>query len=115
MDAALAALLPVVPQLGVGGLIFAVLLLALRWHGQDRTDYRAQLTQLTERHAAELARINAAHDAELAELKADIKELRQRLDEVNADLDRERERRRIAEDSAMQQLNRRDHRPESPQ
>lgn len=96
MDAALAALFGVAPQLGGGSLLLVLFVVALRWHGQDRADYRA-----------ELARINDAHDAELEELRADIRELRRQLDEVNAALDAERERRRLAEDSAMQQADRR--------
>lgn len=103
MDAVLTAILGAAPQLGVAGVLLALLGLVLRRESQDRTDYREQLTATTARHAAELARINTDHDTELAELRRDIKELRTQLAEVNASLDAERARRRQAEDGAPAQ------------
>lgn len=87
------------PQLGVAGVLLALLGLVIRREGQDRADYRAQITSQAERHAAELARITAAHDAELAELGVQIAGLRRQLDEVNTKLDVERDRRRAVEDA----------------
>lgn len=54
------------------------------------------------RHLAELTRVNKAHDEELAELKADIAELRKRVDELTTQVDTERTARRRAEDEAAQ-------------
>ncbi|MFC5992961.1 hypothetical protein ACFQE5_01900 [Pseudonocardia hispaniensis] len=103
MDAVVTAIIGAAPQLGGAGILLILFGMALRREAQDRTDYRTQLTAITERHAAELSRINQAHDDELAQLKADIKELRRQLAEVNAALDAERDRRRRAEDTAMYQ------------
>lgn len=108
MDAVLTALIGAAPQLGVGGILLALLALLIRRESQDRTDYRAQVTDLTTRHATELARINGDHDSELAELRTEIQGLRRQLDEVNQKLDAERDRRRVAEDSAMGTIQRRD-------
>ena len=108
MDAVLTTLIGAAPQLGAAGGALVFFGLLLRWSMQDRTDYRAQLTEQATRHSEELRRINEAHDAELAELRAEIKGLRLQLDEMNTKLDDERARRRAAEDSAMGQLYRRD-------
>jgi Skp family chaperone for outer membrane proteins len=87
LDAVLTAVVQSLPQAGVAGAALVVVVLLLR---------RESSTE--ERHTAELKRINDAHDAELAEMRADIKELRDSLDRVNAALDEERERRRGIED-----------------
>lgn len=100
MDALVAALVSAAPQLGVAGVLLALLGLVIRREGQDRADYRAQATAMSERHASELTRLAAAHDTELTELRREIVGLRAQLDEVNRKLDAERERRRAAEDSA---------------
>lgn len=87
MDAVLTAVVQSLPQVGVAsGLLFVVVLLLRR---ESATE---------ERHTAELRRINDAHDAELAEMRADIKELREKQDQLNAALDEERARRRQIED-----------------
>lgn len=52
------------------------------------------------RHSVEITRVNAAHDAELEELRKDIAEFRERLDDLNRRLDEERELRRKAQDDA---------------
>lgn len=110
MDALVTTLIGAAPQLGVGGILLALLGLLIRREGQDRTDYRAQVTDLTTRHANELARINADHDSELGELRMEIQGLRRQVDELNSKLDAERDRRRVAEDSAMAKLQRGDDR-----
>jgi Skp family chaperone for outer membrane proteins len=107
VDAVLTAALGAAPQLGVGGVFLALLVLLIRREAQDRADYRAQIGELSARHAAELARIAAAHDAELTELRTEIQGLRAQLNDMNTKLDAERDRRRAAEDSAMGQLGRR--------
>ncbi len=107
MDAVLTTLIGAAPQLGVAGILLALLGLVIRREGQDRTDSRATIAALVSRHDGELARISTAHDAELAELRTEIAGLRRQLDEVNAKLDAERERRRAAEDSAMSRLDQR--------
>ena len=100
MDAVVTTLIGAAPQLGVAGILLALLGLVVRRESQDRTDYRAQLADIVARHASELTRINGSHDAELAELRQEIAGLRTQLAEVNAKLDAERDRRRIAEDTA---------------
>ncbi len=52
------------------------------------------------RNTAELTRVNAAHDEEMAELKADLAELRSKVDTLEERLDEERALRRAAEDRA---------------
>ncbi len=99
MDAVLTTLIGAAPQLGVAGVLLALLALVLRRESQDRTDYRAQLADTVARHATELTRINTSHDEELAELRKEIAGLRAQLTEVNAKFDAERDRRRLAEDS----------------
>lgn len=107
MDDVLPTLIDAAPQLGVAGILLALLGLVIRWGAQERADNRAEVAELAERHATELTRINAAHDEELAELRREIAGLRAQLDELNTKLDQERERRRAAEDSAMGYLQRR--------
>lgn len=104
MDAVLTTLIGAAPQLGVAGVLLALLGLVLRRESQDRADYRTQLTEITNRHAAELTRINTSHDEELAELRKEIAGLRAQLVEVNNKLDAERDRRRIAEDTAATRI-----------
>lgn len=106
MDGVITSLLGAAPQLGVAGVLLVLLGIVIRWGSQERTDNRAQITDLATRHATELTRINADHDAELGELRKEIAGLRAQLDEVNRKLDAERDRRRAAEDSAMGQLGR---------
>ena len=91
MDAFWSAAVSAIPQASVGGLVLVLLIIVMRWTSQDRTDYRKAL-------ADEVKRINADHDSERAEWKADIAELRKRVDELQLDLDRERKARREAED-----------------
>lgn len=107
MDGVVTALIGAAPQLGVAGILLALLGLVIRWGSQERSDNRAEVSELATRHAAELSRINAAHDEELAELRREIAGLRAQLSELNTKLDAERDRRRAAEDSAMGQLQRR--------
>lgn len=91
MDAVLTTLIGAAPQLGVAGVLLTLLALLMRRESQDRADYRTELT-----------RINGSHDEELSELRAEIKGLREQLDELNQKLDEERARRRAAEDSMRQ-------------
>lgn len=107
MDAILPALFSALPQLTGGGLAVAILVIVLRSSSSDRVDYRAELAAAAGRHADEVKRINADHDAELAELKADVRDLRKQVDDLNAALDLEREQRRRAEDMAAEALRRR--------
>lgn len=107
MEAILPALTSALPQLGGAGLILFILIVVLRSAASDRVDYRAELSAAAGRHADEVKRINADHDAELAELRADIKELRKQVDDLQALLDLEREQRRKAEDAAAEALRRR--------
>lgn len=101
MDEALTAILGAAPQLGAATGAIAFCWLLVRWTQQDRTDYRAQLTEAASRHADELARINAAHDAELAELRTEMAGLRTQISDLHTKLDAERDRRRAAEDRRM--------------
>lgn len=111
MDATVTAIIAAAPQLGVAGILLALIGLLMRRETQaradqlqERTDYRAQIAEMNRRHAEELARIHRDHDAELGELRTDIAGLRAQLDELNAKLDAERALRRAAEDSAMSRL-----------
>ncbi len=99
MDAVLTSLIGAAPQLGVGGILLALMALLLKRETQDRADYRTEAAESRARHSGEMARINADHDAELAELRKEIAGLRAQLDEVNRKLDEERDRRRAAEDA----------------
>lgn len=108
MDAVLTTLIGAAPQLGAATGAIALLWLLIRWAGQDRTDYRAQLGEQATRHSDELKRINDAHDAELQELREEIARMRTRINELNQKLDDERERRRAAEDNRMPPRHRQD-------
>lgn len=52
------------------------------------------------RHSAELERVNKAHDDELGELRADLKELRERVDQLTKIIEDERKLRYLAEEEA---------------
>lgn len=104
MDALSTALVTAAPQLGIGGVLLALLVYVLRNASTDRGDYRSALADAARRHAEELTRIGQFHDAELAEMRADLTELRARVDQLNAVVDRERELRRQAEDKAAEAL-----------
>lgn len=106
MDAVLTAAMQSAPQLGIGGILFALLMWFVRHAATDRGDYRSTLDAAEIRHASELKRIAEAHDAELRELREDIAALRTQLDELNLALDVEREDRRKAEDRAAEALRR---------
>lgn len=107
MDALLSALVSKLPELGIAGLALMLLLTSWRNSTTDRGDYRDALRAAEDRHAAEIARINREHDAEIAEIRATKAELRQRIVELNAALDRELELRRAAEDRASRVTRRR--------
>jgi Skp family chaperone for outer membrane proteins len=104
VDAIVTALIGSAPQLGIAGILLALLGLLMRRETQLHAEYRMRVAELTKNYANELARINRDHDAELGELRADIAGLRAALDDLNTKLDAERERRRAAEDSAMGRL-----------
>jgi Skp family chaperone for outer membrane proteins len=100
VDGLSAALVAAAPQLGIGGILLALLVYVLRNASTDRGDYRAALADAQQRFAAELARINTDHDDEVAALRADVNDLRRRVDVLTAALDTERRRRWEAEDTA---------------
>lgn len=102
MDAILPALFSAAPQLGVAGLLLVILVLVMRREASDRADYRAALEVAAKRHDEEVDRMRKAHDAEIAELKADVALLEQKVAELQARLDQEREARRRAEDMAAE-------------
>lgn len=106
MDALSSAMVAAAPQLGIGGILFALLVYVLRNAATDRGDYRTALTAAQQRHDTELSRIKAAYADELAALRADLAELRKRVDELNAALDAERTARHRAEDKAAEALRR---------
>ena len=89
MDAVLTSVMSSVPQLGVGGVALAFIVLLLRRESSSQ-----------DRFSAEYKRINEAHNAELAELRAEIQSLRERIEDLQLKLDIEREERRKAEDVA---------------
>jgi septal ring factor EnvC (AmiA/AmiB activator) len=94
------ALVSAGPQLGVGGVVVALLVLVLRHAAADRTDYRAALVAAEQRHADELDRVRRQHDDEIAELHHRLDAQQTQLDELNRSLDEERRRRWRAEDIA---------------
>lgn len=102
MDAILSALLAKLPELGIAGLALVLLFAAWRNATSDRGDYRDALKAAEERHAAEIARVNREHDAEVLELRDGGASLRKRIEELNTDVDIEREARRKAEDEAAE-------------
>jgi Skp family chaperone for outer membrane proteins len=106
VDALSSALVAAAPQLGVAGVLLALLIFVVRNAASDRSDYRTALQAAQQRYADELTRINTDHDTELAELRADILELRQRIEELHTALDSERRRRWEAEDKAAEALRR---------
>ncbi len=89
MDAVLTAIVQRLPELSVGSVGMVLLVLLIRRESSTEG-----------RHTAELDRVNAAHDAELVEKNAEIRELRARVSQLDAQLDEERKRRRKAEDAA---------------
>jgi len=102
LDAIWPALFSALPQLGGAGVILVVLVLLLRASGTDRADYRTELKAAAERHTDEIRRINGDHDAEMAEVKAEVRELRKKVIELELAVDVEREGRRRAEDMAAE-------------
>ena len=91
MDAIIASLTQAAP-VGVGGLLLVLFALLLK-----------RESEASRRHSEEMTRVQKSHDDELAELRAEIKSLRQQVDELQKRLDDERELRRAAEDSARTQ------------
>lgn len=115
MDALLSAILDKLPEAGLAGLIIFLIVVFYRaWtedraeaqldKEQDREDYRAELSAAAQRHKDEIQRINENHSSEIAELKADIKELRGQIDDLESKLEMERAARRKAEDMAAEAL-----------
>jgi TolA-binding protein len=104
VESLLPALLEAAPQLAAAVLLLLILGVVLKASAQDRADYREQLKAAATLHAEEVKRINSDHDAELAELRSDIKELREKVDDLQSELDLEREARRKAEDLAAEAL-----------
>ncbi|GGM65282.1 hypothetical protein GCM10012275_39780 [Longimycelium tulufanense] len=93
-------LLTAAPQLGVAGVLVALLAYVLRHASADRSDYRAALVAAEQRHATELDRMQQAHAAEIAELHARLDSQQKQIDELHRLLDDERRRRWRAEDVA---------------
>lgn len=99
------------PSLGVAGALVIVVgyllsanRLLMNANRADRAEYLAALAARETQHAAELGALRVAHAAELAALRARLAELEHRLAELEADLDAERDRRRVAEDTAAAAL-----------
>ncbi|WNV86561.1 hypothetical protein [Umezawaea sp. Da 62-37] len=99
------------PNLGVSGTLVVVvgyLLTAnhrlMTANRSDRAEYLAALSGRETQHTAELAAMRIAHAAELTALRARLAELERRLAELEDELDAERDRRRLAEDTAAQAL-----------
>lgn len=81
MDAVLTGALTALPQLGaLTGLAYLVIL-------------------LLRREGAELARERTAHDEDIAARDAEMQAKRERIEELEVMVDRERQRRRDAEDA----------------
>ncbi|MEV5538469.1 hypothetical protein AB0L13_16560 [Saccharopolyspora shandongensis] len=83
----------VAPQAGIGSVLVGLLVWVTRNASTDRGDYRTALAEAEERHRAELERVRTAYVAELAEI-------RERSDELAAQLEDERRKRWKAEDAA---------------
>jgi Tfp pilus assembly protein PilO len=103
--------LTALPNLGVAGALVVVIgyLLSanhrlMTANRSDRAEYLTALAARETAHTAELAAQRTAHAAELAALRARLAELERRLGELEGELDAERDRRRVAEDTAAAAL-----------
>lgn len=104
MDAVLQALITAAPQLGVAGVLLTILGLLLRQAGQDRSDYRTSLAEAAKRHSSELSDREKRYNEDISDLQREVDKLRARIDQLETELDLEREARRKAEDMAAQAL-----------
>lgn len=114
-DPLLAGLLSAAPEMAVASVLGVLLFGVWRYARADRTSYEAglaaaqtryaaDLERLTKAHDAEWVRVTKAHDDELGELRVEIRQLRQQVDELNRKLDDERAARRAAQDDAWRRL-----------
>lgn len=115
MDSILQGLGGSLPQLGVGGILTFVVGLLVKLLVDERGRHTAELDAQSARHAAELtakgerlaaenAREQAQHIADLADLRAELRDARKRIDELDLTVDIERAARREAEDAAARAL-----------
>jgi hypothetical protein len=92
------------PSVGMTGVLVIVIGYLLVANHRDRTSYERAMRRRDAEHAAELASARTAHDADLVGLRSRLSSLEQRLEELETELDRERDRRRRAEDDAAAAL-----------
>ncbi|AEA27936.1 hypothetical protein Psed_5811 [Pseudonocardia dioxanivorans CB1190] len=93
MDGLLTSIVGAAPQLGVTGLLLAVVVLLVR-----------REVQTSELHGIEMERQARIHDEEIAERDEEIAALRTRCDRLQERLDDEMERRRAAQDTGRHRL-----------
>jgi hypothetical protein len=90
------------PGFGITGALVVVIGYLLVANYRDRAAYERAMRQRGTEHAAELAAARKAHDADLTDLGSRLSSLERRLGGLEAELDRERDRRRAAEDAAAE-------------
>jgi hypothetical protein len=86
----LVTLLQAVPNVGVAGVLLAIIWLLVRREGRVEAAHAASLERQSSQHEAELERLNRDHDAELTELNTKIRDLRRDLDALDRQLSLER-------------------------
>lgn len=84
-----AAIVSAIPTVGPYGILILIIVYLMKL-----------LLSADGRHSAELKRVNEAHDAELSELRSDIAQLRQDMDELHKAIEDERQLRFVAEEEA---------------
>jgi hypothetical protein len=115
VDGILSALGGGLPQLGIGGTLAFVIGLLVKLLIDERTRHTAELDAISKRHADELQRKGdrlaaenereqAQHIADLTDLRAELRDARKRIDELELTVDIERAARRDAEDAAARAL-----------
>lgn len=87
------------PEMGLGGVILWFLILREAAMKSDREHYRGERESSIQHYSTEIDRLLRGRDGETADLQKQIEALRRENETLESRLDRERERRRAAEDN----------------